>query len=182
MWTSTRVSPIARPANFPAPFSGSVVPSTTRTNMNVNTASAMKACSAIPSLKLFDPVDVGPSCAPVETRAKSTAEPMTAPMTWKSMYIPASFPLILPLRYTPRVMAGLIWHPEMPPIVYAMATTASPNASATPKVPVPAPTVPATLPEKTALPQPMSTRTIVPVISAKYFFITLKFKNESPQI
>ena len=51
-----------------------------------------------------------------------------------------------------------------------MATTARPKANATPSVPTPAPTVPATLPAKTALPHPMRTSTIVPTISAMYFF------------
>ena len=45
------------------------------------------------------------------------ADPMMAPMTWNSIYMPASLPLILPDRYTPSVMAGLMWHPDMPPMV-----------------------------------------------------------------
>ena len=86
--------------------------------------------------------------------------------------------LLLPMRcdsHMARVMAGLMWHPEMLPMVYAMATTERPNANATPKVPVPAPTVWAIPPENTALPHPMSTRIMVPIISAKYFFIGIVF-------
>ena len=43
IWMSTKERPMDRPAKFPAPFSGSVVPRTTSTKMNVKTASAMKA-------------------------------------------------------------------------------------------------------------------------------------------
>ena len=59
----------------------------------------------------------------------------------------------------------------MPPIAYAIATTDNPKAKATPTVPTPAPTVPAILPAKTALPHPIRTSTIVPIISEMYFFI-----------
>ena len=68
----------------------------------------MNACNISPSPKLFDPVTVGPSWAPVETKAKRIAEPIIAPITWKSIYIPASFPFIRPVRNTPKVIAGLI--------------------------------------------------------------------------
>ena len=44
-----------------APFFGSVEPSTTNTNMKVNTASAINACNISPSPKPFEPVAVGPS-------------------------------------------------------------------------------------------------------------------------
>ena len=57
-----------------------------------------------------------------------------------------------------------------------MATTDKPKANATPIVPTPAPTVPDTLPAKTALPHPMRTSTIVPSISAMYFFIIIPLK------
>lgn len=45
------------------------------------------------------------------------AEPMMAPMTWNSMYMQASLPFIRPESHTPSVMAGLMWQPEMFPIV-----------------------------------------------------------------
>ena len=106
--TNTRDKPIANPAKLPAPFLGSVEPSTTNTKIKVNTASAMNACNISPSPKPFEPVAVGPSCAPVDTKAKRTAEPIMAPITWKIIYIPASFPFIRPVRNTPNVMAGLM--------------------------------------------------------------------------
>ena len=59
--TNTRVKPMASPARLPAPFFGSVEPSTTNTNMKVNTASAINACNISPSPKPFEPVAVGPS-------------------------------------------------------------------------------------------------------------------------
>ena len=43
----------------------------------------------------------------------------------------------------------------------------------TPIVPTPAPTVSAKPPAKTALPHPIRTSTIVPIISAMYFFIVI---------
>ncbi len=60
MCTSTSVRPIASPARLPHPFLASVDPSTTSTNMHVNTASAMKACAIMPSPKELHPVSVGP--------------------------------------------------------------------------------------------------------------------------
>ena len=44
--------------------------------------------------------------------------------------MPASEAGILPLNQTPIVIAGLIWHPDIDPIVYAMATTDRPKAKA----------------------------------------------------
>lgn len=43
---------------------------TTNAKMNVNTTSAINACNISPSPKLLEPVAVGPSCPPVETRVK----------------------------------------------------------------------------------------------------------------
>ena len=107
----------------------------------------------------------------VMTRTDNNAEPMKAPITWKIMYIPASFPLIRPLKRQPKVMAGLMWQPLIPPMVYAIATTAKPKAIAVPT------TDAGSTPQLrlTAVPQPISTKTIVPIISAKYFFITRYF-------
>ena len=93
------------------------------------------------------------------------------------MYKTASLVPILLLNQAPKVMAGLMWQPLMPPIVYAIATTARPNASA---VPITVPAF-ATVEQSevqfklTATPQPIKTSTIVPNISAKYFFILFRF-------
>ena len=54
---------------------------------------------------------------PTLVKANRMAAPSTAPMHWKTMYQKASLPLIRPESSTPRVMAGLMWHPLMPPIV-----------------------------------------------------------------
>ena len=91
------------------------------------------------------------------------------------MYIKASLVSILPLIHAPKVMAGFIWHPDMFPIQYAIATTDKPKANATPIVPVPAPTMSAVPPANTALPHPSNTRTIVPNSSAMYFLINIRF-------
>lgn len=45
MCINANVSPIASPAILPAPFFSSVAPNTTKTNIKVNTASAMNACA-----------------------------------------------------------------------------------------------------------------------------------------
>ena len=42
------------------------------------------------------------------TKAKRIAEPIIAPITWKIIYIPASFPFIRPVKNTPNVIAGLM--------------------------------------------------------------------------
>jgi hypothetical protein len=54
-------------------------------------------------------------------------------------------------------------------MVYAMATTAKPKATAVPT------TEAGSTPQLrlTAVPHPISTNTIVPIISAKYFFISV---------
>jgi hypothetical protein len=87
------------------------------------------------------------------------------------MYIPASLPLIRPLNKQPSVIAGLMWQPLIPPIVYAIATTAKPKAIAVPT------TDAGSTPQLrlTAVPHPISTNTIVPIISAKYFFMFVNF-------
>ena len=64
-------------------------------------------------------------------------------------------------------MAGLMWHPLMRPKVYTMAMTEMPKANAMPRVPKELPVRPA----MTALPQPMSTKIMVPMSSAVYFAI-----------
>lgn len=168
IWTNTRDKPIASPANLFSPFLA-VTPSTTNTNINVNTVSATKATDNIPSGKPFAPVRV---VVDPDSFAKNQRidEPIIAPITWKIIYITASLPLILPDRKTPKVIAGFIWQPEILPIVYAIATTDKPKANATPSVPTDRKGCYA--PAKTAAPQPISTSTIVPINSAKYLFMT----------
>jgi hypothetical protein len=61
----------------------------------------------------------------------------------------------------------------MEPIAYAIATTERPNAKETVKTCAVVPTPPL----KTALPQPRRTSTIVPIASAKYFFIKIVIKD-----
>ncbi|EXY33319.1 hypothetical protein M080_4361 [Bacteroides fragilis str. 3397 T10] len=90
------------------------------------------------------------------------------------MYNRASLPPIPPEQYMPSVIAGFIWHPDIPPIAYAMATTDSPKAMATPRIPTPVVTAPGISPAKTALPHPINTRTIVPIISDTYLFIAFQ--------
>ena len=64
------------------------------------------------------------------------------------------------------VIAGFMWHPEMLPMAYTMARTERPKAKEIP-------TKPMFFPAITALPQPMKTRTNVPMSSAMYFFPSL---------
>lgn len=123
-----------------------------------------------PSWQALAPVPVRPELL---VSAQRIADPRTAPITWNSIYMPASFPLMRPDNRHPNVMAGLMWQPDIPPIAYAMATTDKPNARA---VPI---TVAARLgsddvhDKLTAVPQPIRTRTMVPTISAMYFFMSL---------
>ncbi len=94
------------------------------------------------------------------------------------IYIKQSLALILPEKKAPSVMAGLIWQPEIPPMVYAIATTDKPKAKAVP-ITVPALATSAQFDEQfrlTTTPQPITTSTMVPIISAKYFFIFLLFE------
>ena len=68
------------------------------------------------------------------------------------MYQTASLPFVLPVSTIPSVTAGLMWHPEIGPIVKAMTRRVNPKAMAMPWVPI-------ALPASTALPTPPSTRT-----------------------
>ena len=77
--TRTSVNPMTRPASLPAPFFLSVAPSATRTKINVNTVSAIKACNISPSPKPLLAAIVKPACEPVETNMKSTADPRIPP-------------------------------------------------------------------------------------------------------
>jgi hypothetical protein len=56
-----------------------------------------------------------------------------------------------------------MWHPEIGPIVYAMANSVSPKARATPVKPIPSLGKPAA---STALPHPTKTSQNVPINSA----------------
>src|SRR6478609_5665621 len=58
-----------------------------------------------------------------------------------------------------KVTAGLMWHPDTWPIVYAIASSARPNASAMPRVPI-------VSTARIAVPGPTIMRTNVPTISA----------------
>src|SRR5579863_9278894 len=68
-----------------------------------------------------------------------------------------------------------MWHPEIGPMVYAMANSARPNARATPKYPM-------WLPASTALPTPPKTKTNVPTTSARYFFIGVSSSKQRPEV
>src|SRR5581483_10101199 len=67
----------------------------------------------------------------------------------------------------PTDTAGLMWHPEMWPIAYAIVRSESPNAKETPKNPMP---TWGNAAASTALPQPANTSQNVPIISAKNLF------------
>src|ERR1700761_3347921 len=78
----------------------------------------------------------------------------------------------------PSETAGFKWHPEMWPIAYAMVSTVSPNASATPTNPIPNAGNAAA---STALPQPPKTNQNVPKNSAAALFPRL-IANSSSQV
>src|ERR1700676_3180442 len=65
--------------------------------------------------------------------------------------------------HNPIVTAGLIWHPEIDPIVNAIVNRVRPKASATPRNPIPVFGKPAA---STALPHPPKTSQKVPINSA----------------
>jgi hypothetical protein len=79
------------------------------------------------------------------------------------MYTGASLPEKRPPKHKPTVTAGLKWAPEIGPSAYAIVSTLSPNARATPAKPMPRPGNAAA---STALPQPPSTNQNVPHSSA----------------
>src|SRR4051794_15383753 len=60
---------------------------------------------------------------------------------------------------SPSVTAGLMWQPETGPTAYAIASSESPNANATPRFPILSPAT-------TAAPTPPKTSTNVPTHSA----------------
>ena len=82
----------------------------------------------------------------------------------------ASLTLIRFESNTPSVIAGLMWQPDTPPIAYAIATTARPNATA---VPTTAAVFSSAHPSETAAPQPRNVSTNVPTNSARYFLIVV---------
>ena len=69
-------------------------------------------------------------------------------------------------------IAGLMWHPETPPMEYTIASTDRPKANDMPTESMPT-KLRESLPASTALPQPMNTSTNVPMSSATYFFATI---------
>src|SRR5579863_388916 len=71
---------------------------------------------------------------------------------------------IRPAANMPRLTAGLMWQPEMGPMLYAAPISANPKAKAMP-------TTPTLSPATTAVPQPNNTRMNVPTNSAKYLFM-----------
>ena len=79
------------------------------------------------------------------------------------MYVGTSFPGNRLPAHNPIVTAGLIWHPEIDPIVNAIVSSVSPNANATPRNPIPVFGKPAA---STALPHPPNTSQNVPINSA----------------
>lgn len=79
----------------------------------------------------------------------------------------------------PSVTAGLIWHPEIGPIAYAITNTDRPKANETPNVPTLNAPLLAELVASTAVPQPPNTSTIVPMSSA-IKILTLSSFTSSP--
>src|SRR5579863_3102839 len=75
-----------------------------------------------------------------------------------------------PATKTPRLTAGLMWHPETGPMPYAAQTSPRPKANAMP-------TIPTLSPATTAVPTPKTTRIKVPTSSAKYFVMLPPFSN-----
>ena len=87
------------------------------------------------------------------------------------MYSTASLLLIFFCISIANVTAALKCPPDIFPTLYAIATTARPNASAVRIYPLPA----ASHPTSIAVPHPINTNTHVPIISDKYFFIKYSF-------
>src|SRR5271163_3080385 len=79
------------------------------------------------------------------------------------MYGSTSFPWKRLPAHSPIVTAGLIWHPEIDPIVKAIVKRVRPKANATPRKPIPTLGKPAA---KMALPHPPKTSQKVPINSA----------------
>ena len=100
----------------------------------------------------------------------STAPAAMPATTCVTMYPGVSFHEIRPLAAAPRVTAGLKWPPEMWPTAYAITTTVSPKARATPSQPTPTSEL---VVARTAVPQPPKTRTKVPRNSAVSFLLVL---------
>src|ERR1700731_2874622 len=86
-----------------------------------------------------------------------------APRTCAITYGATSRPGNRPPAHNPKLTAGLIWHPEIRPIAYAMVSSVSPKAKATPVKPIPSLEKPAA---STALPHPTKTSQNVPMNSA----------------
>src|SRR6202030_238298 len=93
----------------------------------------------------------------------STVAARMAPRTCAIAYGTTSRPGNRPPAHNPKLTAGLIWHPEIRPIAYAMVSSVSPKAKATPVKPIPSLEKPAA---STALPHPTKTSQNVPMNSA----------------
>ena len=83
--------------------------------MNVATTSTKNAPQTPPALA----TPLAPPISAPDTLQNPSrmAAPRIPPRNWATQYPQASFQVILPLIATPRVIAGLMWQPEMPPIV-----------------------------------------------------------------
>src|SRR3954453_23470803 len=69
-------------------------------------------------------------------RSCSTPAPAMPPGAWAIQECAASVVVIPRESSTPRVTAGLMWHPEMGPSAYASASRVRPKANATPNSPI----------------------------------------------
>src|SRR5262249_48934950 len=132
-----RVNPMANPAN-PGAAARPVTSNTTSTSSAVSTTSTTKAPPPLIVLpQPFVPNTPVRSVTPPQLTSAFSAAPLIRPPSpWASTYVPASTGSIRPDSSTPRVTAGLTWHPDTGPIVYANANSTSPNANETPTAPI----------------------------------------------
>src|SRR6185312_4597164 len=142
-WINVSPSPIANGAK---PFAArwSVAPRMISKKNPVSTASAMKH-----DTRLYPPGESGPK--PFEAKPPATypglpdaircrmPAPIAPPMTCETIYGRRSLPGNRLPKYSPIDTAGFRWQPEICPMAYAMVSTVSPNASATPTKPMPTP-------------------------------------------
>ena len=164
--TNVSVSPITTPAILDI-FSFAVTPKMVKMNINVKTISIIIAPEVPPAFAMpFEPRLPVMSTTPKLTISFSSAAAATAPRICASTYLAKSR---VDMRLSSSMAsdtAGLIWHPDTPPITYAIATIDRPNARATAKCPPPT-----AAPRNTALPHPINVNTNVPMNSAMLFFI-----------
>ena len=96
------------------------------------------------------------------------AVPTNDPIHCAITYGMKSAACILPASRHPSDTAGLIWHPDILPMLYAIATITRPKANAVKIYPLPDAE---SQPTSIAVPQPKVTSTAVPISSAMYFFM-----------